>query len=193
MNRERANPNHLDQEILLERVEKIYSDGRWNGRAEIAFWKDHYYMPFRSGSEHESSDGKIMMLRSVSREPRGWTLHNMIDTPGDDDEVHILTDSHRMVAYIPHEEENSSIGVASSTLVTQSEDGITWTDPLPAYEGGVLVLETDIPRGRALRGRRHRGGRRKGRPAEIRRRGELAEGVDNHRRRLYRDGSGLSP
>lgn len=136
MDGERANPNHLNQEILLERVEKIYSDGRWNGRAEIAFWNDHYYMPFRSGSEHESSDGKIMMLRSVSREPRGWSLHNMIDTPGDDDEVHILTDSDRMVAYIPHEEENSSIGVTSSTLVTQSRDGITWTDPLPAYEEG---------------------------------------------------------
>ena len=60
----------------------------------------------------------------------------MIDTPGDDDEVHILTDSDRMVAYIPHEEENSSIGVTSSTLVTQSEDGITWTDPLQAYEEG---------------------------------------------------------
>lgn len=136
MNRERANPNHLDQEILIERVEKIFSDGRWNGRAEIAFWNGHYYMPFRSGSEHESSDGKIMMLRSASREPRGWSLYNMIDTPGDDDEVHILTDSDRMVAYIPHEEENSSIGVASSTLVTQSKDGITWTDPLPAYEEG---------------------------------------------------------
>ncbi|MDP7205604.1 MAG: hypothetical protein QGH11_08550, partial [Pirellulaceae bacterium] len=40
------------QEILLERVEKIFSDGRWNGRAGIVFWKDRYYMTFRSGSEH---------------------------------------------------------------------------------------------------------------------------------------------
>ena len=40
MDGERANPNHLNQDILLERVEKVYSDGKWNGRAEIAFWND---------------------------------------------------------------------------------------------------------------------------------------------------------
>ena len=40
-------------DVLLERVENICSNGKWNGRAEIGFWKDRYYMPFRSASEHE--------------------------------------------------------------------------------------------------------------------------------------------
>ena len=131
-----GNANFQDREILLERVEKIFSDGRWNGRAEIAFWKDRYYMPFRSGSEHESEDGRIMMLRSGPREPGGWTLHDMIDTPGDDDEVHILTGPEGLVACIPHEEADPGGGVSSTTLFTRSRDGLTWTDPLPAYEEG---------------------------------------------------------
>ena len=38
------------REVLLERVEKIYTDGRWNGRPTIVFWKGHYYTSSRSGT-----------------------------------------------------------------------------------------------------------------------------------------------
>ena len=57
------------REVLLERVEKIYTDGRWNGRPTITFWKGHYYIFFHAGAEHSSADGEIRVLKSSGKQP----------------------------------------------------------------------------------------------------------------------------
>jgi hypothetical protein len=39
-----------EPEVRLESVAEIFSDGQWNGRPGLVFWKDHYRISFRSGS-----------------------------------------------------------------------------------------------------------------------------------------------
>ena len=88
-----------NREILLERVEKIYSDGRWNGRPEVELWKGRYYLGFVSAAEHESPDSKIVIMRSEGGEPRKWgDLKTIVETDDDDMEIHFLSTPNRLFA-----------------------------------------------------------------------------------------------
>ena len=62
-----------DPEILFERVEKIVSDGRWNGRPSVVFWKGRYWLSFSSAVKHIDLDSRISMMRSNGPEPKGWS------------------------------------------------------------------------------------------------------------------------
>ena len=44
--------------ICLENVETLYADGRWNGRPSFVFWRDEYYIAFRSSLSHDTVDTK---------------------------------------------------------------------------------------------------------------------------------------
>lgn len=142
-------------DVLLERVENICSDGKWNGRAEIVFWKDRYYMPFRSASEHECYDTQIRMLISDSTQPKGWTPDAGIDAPNVTAEAHILATPDRLFAYLALQDPATPQDEPIRTLYTHSDDGLTWSEPVLVYEkdfsfwkpvthGGVHYVAADI-------------------------------------------------
>ena len=123
-------------EVLIERVEKIHSDGKWNGRAGLVFWKDRYYMSFRSGSEHGAADGRIRMLTSRLNEPRGWTVSDVIDMPNDDAEAHLLATEDRLFVYVPIEDASTTKGDPLRTVMSHTYDGVSWSKPVQVYERG---------------------------------------------------------
>ena len=135
-----------EPEILLERVEKIFSDGRWNGRAGLVFWKDRYYMTFRSGSEHSSTDGKIRLLTSRPHEPRGWTVSDVVDTPHDDAEAHLMVTPDRLFVYFPLEDAKNT-GDPIRTMLSQSPDGQSWSPAIPVYKPGFSFWKTTTHKG----------------------------------------------
>ena len=146
--------------VVLERVEKIYSDGRWNGRLSLVHWKNRYFIFFRSGVAHDQ-DGAIRMIRSASNEPRHWSTSPyapanyraiikagksvdpigpgpaatlVIDSPRDESEMHVLATPDRLFGYVvlldPKDE--TVIG----THVIHTADGEVWSKPQPVYEPG---------------------------------------------------------
>lgn len=122
-------------QVLLERVEKIYSDGRWNGRPEIVFWKGHYYVLFRNGAGHVHEDGKIIMLQSTSNQPKGWTESDIfIPVNEDANEAHVLVTPDRLMAYYVMKGHGTPHGKGHRTLVSHTTDGKHWSEPESVYE-----------------------------------------------------------
>ncbi len=132
-----TNDESRNPDVLLERVEKIYSDGRWNGRAAVVFWKDRYYIPFRTGSGHAFADGAIRILASQPGEPGGWTVGDIFGPSTDDgQEGHVLTTPDRMMIYLVLTSPNSPETEGLRTLVTWSDDARTWSEPVQVYDDG---------------------------------------------------------
>ena len=119
------------KEIRLESVETIYSDGRWNGRPSIVFWKGMYYIAFRSAFGHGSDDGigKAIMLKS--KDLKEWSASTVIDQPDVDVGEPLLLATHdRLFMYIVAEYP------ITTTFMTYSDDGVTWAAPKPVYKEG---------------------------------------------------------
>ena len=117
--------------VVMERVEKIYSDGRWNGRPTIVFWKGQYYIFFHAGAEHTSADGAIRVLKSSDARPTGWTASDVVDGPYNDAEAHILATEDRLFAYIVVDDHLRDEPIASQ--VTYTDDGVNWSEPKDVY------------------------------------------------------------
>jgi hypothetical protein len=119
------------QEICLESVETLYSDGRWNGRPSIVLWKGMYYIVFRSANGHGSDDGigKAVMLKSTDL--KEWTASTAIDQPDVDvAEPLLLATEDRLFMYIVAEYP------VTTSFMTYSDDGVTWAPPRPIYLDG---------------------------------------------------------
>jgi hypothetical protein len=148
-------------EVLLERVEKIYSDGKWNGRAAIVLWKGRYYIFFRTGAHHDSPDGAIRMMHTESNTPRQWSTSPfaaknyqatakagrpldpigpgpsatvVIDTPRDEQEAHLLATPERLFAYTVVDDR--ATGGVEGTMVSFTENATDWSEPEFVYEPG---------------------------------------------------------
>lgn len=124
------------RDVLLERVEKIHADGHWNGRPSVFFWKGRYYILFRAGSEHSSGDGRIRMLKSGTDQPTKWHLSDVVDTEVDDAEVHVLVTPERLFAYVVRADATTERGDPIDSVVTISDDGVTWSRPQTIYDPG---------------------------------------------------------
>ena len=147
------------QQVLMERVEKVYSDGRWNGRPVIISWKGRHYLFIRTGSGHQSADGQIRLVDSGAGRPRQWssspytpenyrataaagksldpigpgpTATVIIDTPMNEQEVHVLVTPERLFAYTVIEENDTVPG----TMVSYTDNGTDWSDPEFVFEPG---------------------------------------------------------
>lgn len=131
-----GNTNGAEPEIVIERIEKIHSDGNWNGRPGLTFWHGRYYLSFRSGSEHSSVDGRIRMLTSRPNQPRGWTVSDIVDTPNDNAEAHLLATKDRLFIYVPMEDANTTRGDPVQTIMSYTDDGVSWSKPVPVYQRG---------------------------------------------------------
>ena len=114
--------------MLVERVDKVFSDGRWNGCTNIDFWKGKYYLVFRSAMGHDKSlPGQITLLESA--DTKSWSSSVVIDTDKDDRDPKFLATDQRLYIYYtnePHER----------TLVSFTADGEKWSEPVLVYKDG---------------------------------------------------------
>ncbi|MBI84753.1 MAG: hypothetical protein CMJ81_16285 [Planctomycetaceae bacterium] len=124
-------------EILFESVQKIYSDGKWNGRPAIEFWRGQYYIFFRSGLKHGEDNGAIFAMRSKYDSPRDWSTVPIIDGPDNEAEVHVLATPGRLFAYLVMEDPVSGEVIGSKVIHT--DDGVHWSKPVPVYSTGFSV------------------------------------------------------
>ena len=126
-----------EPEVLFESIQKVHSDGKWNGRPAIEFWRGQYYIFFRSGYRHGEDDGGIFALRSKSDTPNDWSTVPIIDGPQNEAEVHVLATPQRLFAYIVMEDSVSGEVIGSNVIYT--DDGVHWSDPVRVYSNGFSV------------------------------------------------------
>jgi hypothetical protein len=126
-----------EPEVLLESVQKVYSDGKWNGRPAIEFWQGQYYIFFRSGFHHGLDNGGIIALRSKADAPRDWSTVSVIDGPENEAEVHVLATPQRLFAYLVTEDPVS--GEVTGSMVIYTDDGVQWSEPQSVYSAGFSV------------------------------------------------------
>ena len=147
-------------QVLLEKVDKIYSDGKWNGRLGMVLWKGRFYIFFRSAVAHDQ-DGAIRMIRSTSNIPRHWSTSPyspenyqatikagrpvdpigpgpeaalVIDSPADESEMHVLGTPERLFGYVVLLVAGSDEVIG--TQVIHTDNGTDWSKPKQVYEPG---------------------------------------------------------
>ena len=149
-----------DPQVLLEKVDKIYSDGKWNGRLGMVLWKGRFYIFFRSAVAHDQN-GAIRMIRSTSNIPRHWSTSPyspenyqatikagrpvdpigpgpeavlVIDSPVDESEMHVLGTPERLFGYVVLLVAGSDEVIG--TQVIHTDNGTDWSKPKQVYEPG---------------------------------------------------------
>ena len=148
-------------EVLIERLEQIYSDGKWNGRPAVVLWRGRYFLFFRTGTDHGSADGAIRMMHTYSNVPRQWSTSPytpknyratvaagrsldpigpgpppqvVIDTPRNEQEAHVLATPQRLFVYTVIEDPLT--GGVEGTMVSHTDDGIAWSQPAAVHHPG---------------------------------------------------------
>ena len=146
--------------VLIEKVGKIYSDGKWNGRLTVVNFKGKYYIFFRSAVAHDQ-DGAIRMIHSAGNRPRFWSSSPyapknyqatikagksvdpigpgpsakvVIDSKHDESEMHVLVTPKRMFGYVVVIEQPTERVIGTQVIYT--DDGKTWSKPKYIYKPG---------------------------------------------------------
>ena len=121
--------------MYIEKVNKIFSDGRHNAFTDIDIWKGKYYVVFRSADSHASpheigNPGKIGLGHITlleSHDGNEWSSSVIMDTQWDDRDAKLLSTIMHGEGYRDASQE---------TQVSYTEDGINWSDPVSAYRYG---------------------------------------------------------
>jgi hypothetical protein len=111
-----------------------------NGFTDIVQWQGVYYCAFREGSTHGGYDGCVVVL--ISSDRVNWQQVATISSDASDtrDPKFLATDD-RLFVYCPvwdhpSPEDVKHVRSRRSTVVSETIDGRTWSDPVPVYEPG---------------------------------------------------------
>ncbi len=118
----------------------VYADGGHNAFTDLAYWKEAYYVCFRSGEHHLSMDGIIRVMRS--EDMRSWEPCGTIRTHGDDRDPHFAVTEDRLYVYFgvwdlqfgdgPKLPDRGSV----RSHVAFTSDGESWSDVSGVFEPG---------------------------------------------------------
>ncbi len=103
-------------------VRRVYSDSKHNAFTALARFRNQYWLAFRTGKDHNSADGDILVLQS--RDARTWTMALRLDLGPDDRDPQFLVTDKRLFLYDP-----VMRGRDLTTFVVFTEDGHTWSKP----------------------------------------------------------------
>src|SRR5262245_33102958 len=106
-------------------VRKLVADGKHNAFTALVRWKGHYWLAFRSGASHNSAQADIIVLRST--DGKDWEKAFTLDVLPDDRDPQFLATEKRLFLY-----DNAMKGSELTAYVVYTEDGKTWSKPLPA-------------------------------------------------------------
>jgi hypothetical protein len=124
------NKDKLSDKIL--KIQRLVADGKHNAFTSLIFWKEYYYLTYRSSNGHAQNDGNIEMLRSKDLEH--W---ERIVTAMQEDrnyyEGHLIAYKDKLLMFGGAFDRSKSVFEQknSSEYVSFSEDGIKWSSPLP--------------------------------------------------------------
>lgn len=116
----------------LERVWRVYEDGRHNAFTDLARWHEQWWLTFRNGKAHSSSDGVILVLRSADLET--WELTARVETEDDDRDPHFIITEERLWIYFGSRTTEGQDQPVIRSLCTYTSDGSGWSQPTPIYE-----------------------------------------------------------
>ena len=119
----------------------IYHDGTHNAFTSMVKWRNRYWVAFRNGAHHRSTNGRLLL--TSSQELQTWSHPEaVIDSSLDDrDPAVFVLDGKIFVASLsiesqvddtdPFGEKGMRI-TGSRSLLTSSKDGVTWSPPVQA-------------------------------------------------------------
>ncbi len=108
-------------------VRKIHADGKHNAFTALIRYREQLWLAFRSGKDHNSSDGDLVVLRSP--DGRVWKEAFRLDAAPDDRDPQFLIVGSKLFLYDP-----AIRGGALATFAVFTEDGQSWSKPQPVYE-----------------------------------------------------------
>ena len=128
--------------MRIDRVDKIFSDGRHNAFTSIDIWKGKYYIVFRSADSHaaphegsgneDMAPGHITLLES--EDARSWSSSVVMDTKWDDRDPKLLATRDRLYVFDTCLHGEGYRDGSQETLVSYTEDGRDWSSPVSAYQ-----------------------------------------------------------
>jgi hypothetical protein len=113
-------------------VRKVYGDGKHNAFTALVRFRDHYWLAFRTGKDHNSQDGDILVLRSG--DGKEWTEAYRLNVVPDDRDPQFLVTDKRLILY-----DAAMKGPELTTYAVWTEDGKTWSKPQAVYEPRFIV------------------------------------------------------
>lgn len=140
--------------LILEYVESIVKDDRYNGFTNLARWKDHFYLSFRAGYSHTSGTFRDRPDPGALRVLRSTDLRNWEDVLRVEDGKH----DHRFGPFIPLEDRlgiviwrhETTKGVQGpvQNLLSITHDGTSWSEPEPIFHPGCTLWRAKTYKGK---------------------------------------------
>ncbi len=121
-------------------IDRVFADGYHNAFTDLVFWKDNYYLGFRTAQHHSMPpNGDVVVYRSEDLDV--WELCGRFDTGGDDRDPKLIASEDRLGVvfgtWIPRWGDGTrTIRNAETDLISHvaiSRDGITWGTPRQIY------------------------------------------------------------
>lgn len=118
--------------VKIGSVRTVHDDGRHNAFTDLQAWRDAWWITFRTGTDHGSPDGDVLVLRSADLVQ--WETVARLDTGLDDRDPKLCPAGDRLFCYFA----NRADGVFRSQ-VAYTDDGAGWTEPRAIYEDHVWL------------------------------------------------------
>ena len=126
---------------MLKWVRCVYADGWHNAFTDLALWKGHHYVTFRSGIAHGSHEGKAVVMRSSNLQD--WELCAAVSTEGDDRDPKFCATEEKLYLIFGschdswHSPTSGEPPVRElAPFYSESTDGIRWSRPKQMYSTG---------------------------------------------------------
>lgn len=113
-------------QVQPREVRTIVADGKHNAFTAFVRFRDSYWLAFRAAAAHNSSDGNIRVLRSS--DAKTWTESFVLDVEPDDRDPQFLVTEKRLFLY-----DAALRGSELTTYCAYTDDGRTWSKPVPVY------------------------------------------------------------
>ena len=112
--------------LRLIDIQRVDYDGCHNAFTDLVFWRDAWYLAFRSGESHKSLDEKIVLMRSAESE--SWSEAAVFTSDDDARDPKFLATPDRLILYHVGRRENGK-----TPLLQYTADGDSWTEPQVGY------------------------------------------------------------
>jgi len=124
---------------LIDWVRCIHSDGWHNAFTDLQWFKGKYYVCFRNGLSHVSTDGKVVVV--ASDDLYRWERVGVpVNTMGDDRDPHLIVAGDRLYVITGSSSWSETIPEVGKehryvrSYCSYTDDGINWSKPQQIYK-----------------------------------------------------------
>ena len=126
---------------LIDWVRCIHSDGWHNAFTDLQLFQGRYYVCFRNGLSHVSTEGKVVVI--ASDDLHQWQRIGVpINTTGDDRDPHMVATPDRLFVITGSSSWTHPLAVRGEaesqtrSYCSYTDDGVTWSKPQQIYRDG---------------------------------------------------------